>query len=374
VTTLQYVRTGFPTLDKILHPGIITPSCISVSGKFSLNQRNFLLQLTHNFLRSDRKGLYICLDHSASEIKQYFKQIKLDITPYADNYGLFFIDFFSYNQEKSKRRKIKYNPHVLLEKISSFLDWIKNGFVIIDSLSTLILNMDTNEAHDFISGLKLFGREFNLIIVGVSHAPLADLDMAVSTCDGNFHFKGEALTVDFFEQASRTVLLLSKDKDGKVILKPSLISEMESTNSILSLLSDSEGLRIAPMLGLVASPEADWCLVEDLPEKLKVLEEEKTVKKTPYCSSVRCTCCGSVALEFYLECPECGNRLLDRGEINGYCCGNGHLFSVPRIVFVCHQCGEQFGLSEAKLEKQFIYELDEKVKLQVSKDSCELVF
>ena len=416
VTIMQYVRTGFPDLDKILHTGIIRPSCISVSGKFTLNQRNFLLQLTHNFLRNDHKGVYICLDRPAAEIKRHFKQIKLNVTPYADNYGLFFIDFFSYSQkaliETSELRTLEYNPRMLLETISPFLDWIKNGFIIIDSLSTLTLNMDTKEAYDFIRGLKLLGRAFNLIIIGVTHAPLADLDLVVSNCDGNLHFKSETLTVDFFEQASREVLLISNNKDGKIILKSSSLNETESTNSLLSTLSDSQGLKITPMLSLATSPEINWCSAEDLPEKIKMLEEEKTVKKTPYCSSIRCTNCGAQTLEFYLQCPECGNRLLNRGEIiehficgyvdfdcnfkrenklvclkcnkelkqlgvdyrrvgTGYSCVNRHLFSAPRIVFVCHQCREQFDLNEAKLEKQYIYELNEKGKCQVSQDSYE---
>jgi len=408
------MRTGFPALDKILHTGIITPSCISVSGKFTLNQRKFLLQLSYNFLRNGHKGLYICLDHPATEIQQHFKQIKLKITPYIDNYSLFFIDFFSYSQnaliKTAKLRTLKYKPRMMLETIGPFLDWIKNGFIIIDSLSTLILNMDEKEAYDFIRGLKLLGRAFNVLIIGVTHAPLADLDPIVSNCDGNLHFNDQALIVDFFEQVNREVLLISNDKDGKIILKPYSFNETETTNSLLSILSDSQDLKITPMLSLVTAPEINWCSAEDLPEKIKILEEQKIIKKTPFCSTIRCTNCGAQTLEFYLQCPECGDRLLDRGEIiehftcgyvdfdynfkrenkfvclkcnkelkqlgvdyrrvgTGYSCVNKHLFSAPRIVFVCCQCRKQFDLNEAKLEKQYIYELNEKGKRQVLQDS-----
>jgi hypothetical protein len=138
---------------------------------------------------------------------------------------------------------------------------------------------------------------------------------------------------------------------------------------------------------------------------MAALEEQNIVAKTPYCSTVYCTHCNSQSIEFYMQCPECQNRVLDKGEIIehfkcgnigfeasfvrsgklvcqkcnselkqlgvdyrrvgvGYRCANKHLFSIPKIVFVCAQCREQFDLNEAKLQTQYSYELTEKGKRQ----------
>ncbi|MCW3983415.1 MAG: hypothetical protein NWE96_05410 [Candidatus Bathyarchaeota archaeon] len=407
---MLHVPTGFSILDETLESGIIAPSCICISGKFTPNQRNFILQLTNNFLKNGLKGLYICLDRPAAEIKRHFKQIKLDITAYDKSYSLFFIDFFSYSQkaliETAELRTLEYNPHMLLETISPFLDWIKNGFIIIDSLSTLTLNMDTKEAYDFIRGIKLLGRAFNLIIIGITHAPVADLDLIVSNSDGNLLFKGETLIVDRFEHVNHQEFLLSTDQDGKVALKSP--TETENEQTLLSILADFQELKITPTLKLTTSAEIDGS-IDEVAEKLTLLEDKKTVKKTPYCSTIKCATCNGQSFEFYLQCPQCESRLLNRGEIIehfscgyvdfdtnfkrddklvclkcnkdlkqigvdyrrvgvGYSCANRHLFSTPRIVFVCSKCKEQFDFSEAKLEKQYIYELTEKGKHQLSQD------
>jgi len=410
---MRHVPTGFSKLDEILDTGIITPSCICVSGKFTLHQRNFLLQLTNHLLENNLKGLYICLDRPKSEVKRQFKQIKLDITAYDRNYSLFFIDFFSYSQmaliETAELRTLEYNPHMLLETISPFLDWIKNGFIIIDSLSTLTLNMDTKEAYDFMRGIKMLGRAFDLLIIGVTHAPVADLDLVVSNSDGNLLFSGETLIVDRFEHVGRQALLVSNDEYGKIVLKS--LTETKKQQSLISFLSDAQVLKITPTLSLAASTEIGGS-AEEVAQKLNLLEEEKTVKKTPHCSSAKCATCNSQTFEFYLQCPECESRLLNRGEIIehficgcvdfdsnfkhedklvcpkcnkelkqvgvdyrrvgvGYSCANRHMFSAPRIVFVCTQCRAQFGLSEAKLEKQYTYELTEKGKRQAEQDSYD---
>ena len=75
-----------------------------------------------------------------------------------------------------------------------------------------------------------------------------------------------------------------------------------------------------------------------------------------------------------LVCSKCNKELKQLGVDyrrvgTGYSCGNKHLFSAPRIFFVCHTCKEQFDLNEAKIEKQYIYELTEKGKRQVSHGS-----
>jgi len=410
---MPHVPTGFFELDETLDGGIISPSCICISGKFNQNQRNFILQLTYNFLKNNLKGLYICLDRPTAEIKRHFKRAKLDITGYDKNYSLFFMDFFSYSQkaliETAELRTLEYNPHMLLETISPFLDWIKNGFIIIDSLSTLTLNMDTKEAYDFIRGIKLLSRAFNLIIIGVTHEPVADLNLIVSSSDGNLIFRGETLFLDRFENVNNQTFLISNEPDGKIELKP--LAETENKQFLLSAMADSHELKIMPVLRLAASVEIDGS-IEELTEKLTLLEDEKTIKKTPHCSAIKCATCNGQSFEFYLQCPQCENRLLSRGEIIehfacgyidfqsnfkqenkliclkcnkelkqigvdyrrvgvGYSCINRHLFSTPKLVFVCSNCREQFELSEAKLEKQYIYELTERGKHQIKQDSYD---
>ena len=393
--------TGFLELDNILESGIISPSCICVSGQFHLSQRNFMLQLVNNFLEKGLKGLYICLDRPANEVRSQFKRLGLNIDAYDKDYSLFFLDFFTYSQnaliETATLQTLEYKPHLLLEALSPFLDWIKNGFIIIDTLSTLTLNMDSKEAYDFMRGIKLLGRAFNLIVVGVTHKPVAELEPIMSNSDGNIVFKDETVTVNHFESIHNETLVISTSKDGIISLKSPL---SESVNkkivvSMLAVLSNSKSLKIIPTLNMAPSNETGYN-AEEIPEKIKPLEEENSVAKTAFCSTVYCTHCNSQALEFYLQCPECQNRVLDKGDIVehfkcgnvdfiekftregklicqkcstelkqlgvdyrkvgiGYRCTNKHLFSIPKIVFVCAQCREQFDLNEAKLQTQYSY-------------------
>jgi KaiC/GvpD/RAD55 family RecA-like ATPase/DNA-directed RNA polymerase subunit RPC12/RpoP len=406
---LERVPTGFPELDQVLHSGFISPSCICVSGQFQLSQRNFIPQLVLNFLQNGRKGLYVCLDRPAPEVRSHFKRLELNTDAYDEDYKLFFIDFFTYSQnaliETATLKNLEYKPRLLMETISPFLDWIKNGFIIIDTLSTLTLNMDVKEAYEFMRGIKMLGRAFNLIIIGVTHTAVAELEPVESNSDGNLQFKESALFINRFENVNSAMLVITVGKDGRVSIRsPYAPVNQKNEVSLLEVLSKVKTLQIRPILNL--SPTNDTgCPVEEIPQKMKVLEEENNVTKTPYCSIVRCSHCDSQSAEAYLQCPECQSRVFDKGGIIehfkcgnvdfeaafvrenklvcqkcnselkqlgvdyrrvgvGYRCANKHLFSIPKIVFVCAQCHKQFDLNTAKLDTLYSYELTEKGKLE----------
>ncbi len=407
---MERVSTGFPELDTRLGAGLACPSCICVSGQFHLSQRNFILQMTSNFLQSGRKGLYVCLDRPASEVRSNFKNLGLNIDDYDKNYSLFFIDFFTYSQnaliENANLRALEYTPRLLLDTLSPFLDWIRNGFIIIDSLSTLMLNMESKEAYEFTRGMKLIGRAFNLITVGITHIPVAELESVVSNSDGNLQFKDETLYINRFENVNNESLQISTDKDGKISFKsPFSDHSNEFGGSILAALADTRQLKFVPTLKL--TPTNFNCSAKALIEQMKPLEEQNMISKTPDYSTVCCSQCNSTSLEVYMQCPNCQNRVLEKGEVwehfkcgnvgfeesyhqgdklvcrkcntplkqigvdyrrvgVGYQCANKHVVAIPKIVFVCTECKTVLDVSTAKLQTQYSYELTEKGKRQAA--------
>jgi archaellum biogenesis ATPase FlaH len=398
---LEYVLTGFAELDKVLETGLASPSCVCISGQLQQVQHSFALQLTYNFLQKGMKGLYICMDRPANEARNQFKRLGLDINEYAENYSLFFIDFFTYSQKALIESSAlqNYKPKMLMDTLGPFLDWIKNGFVIVDTLSTLTLNMDAKEAYDVIRGVKLLGRAFGLIIVGIMSRVVSELDPIVTNSDGNIIFEGDTLLLEGFENLHNETLVVSTGKDGAVTLESPFSEAVKKRKSvsILKVLSDAKTLKAVPTLNLALSHETGY-MVEEVAEKISPLEEEGNATKTPCCSTVYCRNCKSKELELYLQCPECQSRVLEKGDVLehfkcgnidfesnferegklmcqkcntelkqlgvdyrkigvGYRCDNKHFFSLPKIVFICAQCREQFTLNEAELQTQYSYEL-----------------
>lgn len=348
------------------------------------------------------------------EVRKQFTRIGININDYKAN-EIFFIDFFTYSQkaliETSTLRTLEYKPRLLLDTISPFLDWIKDGFIIIDTLSTLMLNMNEKEAYEFMRGLKLLGHAFNLINMGVTHTPVAELEAIASNSDGNLQFKESALFINHFQDIPETMLLVAMDHEGKVSFKiPFADSEPEKkTVPITEALANSKDLKILP--NLVFTPSiSEVGSIKGFSEKIKPLEEADIVSKTPYCSTVSCSRCGGQSMELYMQCPECQDRLLERGQIIehfkcgnvdfesefshgaklvcgkcnnelkqigvdyrkvgvGYHCTNHHIFSTPKIVFICTECKEQFDLNQAKLQTLFSYELTEKGRQQAKQKS-----
>ncbi len=406
---MERIPTGFPDLDNSLDGGLASPACVCITGKLQQNQRNFTLQLINNLLQRGHKGIYLCLDRPASEVRNQFSRLGINIEAYKAN-EIFFIDFFTYSQkaliETSTLRTLEYKPRLLLDTISPFLDWIKGGFIIIDTLSTLMLNMSEKEAYEFARGVKLLSHAFNLISLGLTHIPVAELEAISSNSDGNLQFKESAVFINRFENTPETMLLVTADEVGKITLKtPFGHTENEKKEiPLLKALTNSKDLKIVPTFNLAPSI-TEVGSIEELPEKIKRFENDDAITKTPHCSTPYCNHCNSQTMELYLQCPECQSRVLNKGEIIehfkcgnvgfessfvrgdklvcqkcnselkqlgvdyrrvgvGYRCANKHIFSIPKIVFVCSRCKSLFDLNEAKLQTLFSYELTEKGKRQ----------
>jgi len=266
--------------------------------------------------------------------------------------------------------------------------------------------LQTLFSYEFMRGLKLLGRAFNLTCLGATHTQVAELEAIASNSDGNLQFKEAAVFVNRFENTPETMLLVTAGKDGKVTMKAPFGSEENGKKDVplLEALSNSKSLKIIPNLNMTPSLR-EVGAVESLPEKIKPLEDDDVISKTPYCSTAYCSNCNSQTMELYLQCSECPSRVLDKGEILehfkcgnvgfesaftrgdklvcqkcnselkqlgvdyrrvgvGYRCANKHVFSIPRIMFVCIQCKTQFDLTEAKLQTLYSYELTEKGKRQ----------
>ncbi len=205
---MEKLSTGFPDLDAILGRGLPKPSCLSIQGDLYGDQMGIVYQLIYNFLQKGLKGLYISLDRPADEIRQNFKKLNLDISAYDQDYRIFFIDFFEESQkaliETSTIDALAYEPNKFLRTLTPFLEWIKNGFMIIDSVSTLALNMDVKEGYDLIRGVKIVGRVFNLISIGIVYNVTASkiVDTLCTNSEGTLLFKDKALFVERFDQSA----------------------------------------------------------------------------------------------------------------------------------------------------------------------------
>jgi CheY-like chemotaxis protein/predicted RNA-binding Zn-ribbon protein involved in translation (DUF1610 family) len=141
--------------------------------------------------------------------------------------------------------------------------------------------------------------------------------------------------------------------------------------------------------------------LDELVFELNKLVESKILKAEPLCSTVACPFCDSLKTKLHLQCPECYNVQLIKGEAlehmncgnidlrfkfdkgNGekvcpkcgkkinqidvdyrkvgslYKCSNGHLFSLPDINLKCSECGKIFNLDEAILKILYQYKLIE---------------
>jgi len=134
---------------------------------------------------------------------------------------------------------------------------------------------------------------------------------------------------------------------------------------------------------------------------LNKLVESKYLKAEPLCSTAVCPFCDSLKSKLRLQCPECKNVQLIKGEAlehmncgnidlrfkfdkgdgetvcpkcgkkisqigvdyrkvgSLYKCSNDHLFSLPDINFKCSECGKIFNLDEAIIKILYQYKLTE---------------
>ncbi|MEM3378706.1 MAG: ATPase domain-containing protein [Candidatus Bathyarchaeia archaeon] len=408
------VSTGFVELDKVLHGGISKPSCICISGETTQYITPLVFQMTYTFLQDGLRGLYVCLDRSAEETVAYFKESGFDIDRFTEDYSLFFLDFFSQSQaaliESAQLGALLYNPDESFAAIGQFMDWIKNGFIIIDTLSTFTLNLETKKAYEFVRALKLLARTFNLIIIGITYtAPLETktAELLRSVSDGNLAFEDNLLYVSSFLGVARGSerLIVTKDERGRLVLKqllPSGLNE-EITSKLEAALGKAQMLTVKPTLTLTTSPTIDLPIEKVMGAIEKLSAPNGILAAKPYCTSIACPHCGSQEVYLFLRCPDCGSSLLEKGETlehfncghvafrpnfedegklvcpkchkelrqigvdykqvgAWYKCSAGHISPNVQFQFVCSNCSHEFDVDDAKLETQKRYELTEKGK------------
>lgn len=411
-------NTGFPALDEVIGGGIPKPCCVCVSGESLSYMNTFVFQMVHNFLENGLKGLYICVDHPASEIKQYFDEIGLNIDRYSEDYSIFFLDFFSQSQdaliESGKVTSLAYSPDESLKAIGQFLDWIKEGFIVIDTVSTFTLNLDSKKTYEFIRAMKLLARTFNLIIIGIMYTAPMDpktLNLLHSVSEGNFIFDNENLRVASFRGLSQNeeTLIVSKKADGKLSLRQLLPDGVNNKMlATIKAFSKSSTLKIIPRIESMVFPEID-IPINEVHQNLEKLSKAEILKAEPYCSGVSCPQCSSKEAQLYLKCPACKSVLLQKGETlehfncghidfrpkferNGklvcpkctkelrqigvdykqvgfwYKCTEGHTFPNIHLKLICTKCSHEFDLDNAKIEILHRYELTEKGK-KVSREN-----
>jgi KaiC/GvpD/RAD55 family RecA-like ATPase len=407
---MDKVLTGFSELDTILDDGIPRPSCLSVQTELNWDQTQVTYQLIYNFLQKGLKGLYLCLDRPADEVRQNFQKLNLDITRYDEDYSIFFLDLYEESQkafvETTTIDVLKYEPNKFLETLTPFLDWIKKGFLIIDSVSTIALNMDIKEAYDLIRGVKMVGRLFNLISIGILYAHAVDTQVVDTICtnaDATLTFKGQTLQIRHArgEKLHNATFQITKNADEKINLT-STEPQQENEKILLGLLNKTTNLTLNTQLTLNPTPEVD-IPTKQLFSELKIMEQAGILKATPAYSTVTCPRCNQPPLNMYLECPSCGAQLLEKSEaIEHFNCGyigarssfehqeklvcpkcnkqlkqigvdykragtiyqcqNKHVFPNPTISFLCTECNEKFCLNEAKLTALYNYKLTDQTK------------
>ena len=411
--SIARIPTGFPELDETIAGGIPKPSLISVSGESLSAMNHFVFQMAHNFLAKGLKGLYVCLDRTGDESKKYFKELGLDIEHFNEDYSIFFLDFFSKSQdaliETAELDSLEYNPDDSFRAIGQFLDWIKNGFLIIDTFSTFSLNLDAKKAYEFVRSMKLLARTFNLIVIAIAYTSPMDpktINVLNSVSDGTLVFEKERIRVASFLglHQSNEALMTSMTSEGKLMLRPLLPEGFTNKTKVnlRSVFSKSPSLTIMPKLTLTSSPEIDLP-IKELNQNLAKLNTSGILEAKPFCSSVSCPRCDSQEIYLYLKCPACKNILMEKGETlehfncghtdfrhnfeheeelscpkcnkelrqigvdykqvgSWYKCTDGHTFPNVVLQFTCQKCNLNFNLDNAKIETQKKFELTKKGK------------
>ena len=89
----DFTSTGFSELDNMLG-GLPKPSCVSICGEESPLTYPFIFNLIRNFLGIGLKGLYVCLNRGAEEMKLQMKRFGINAEIY-EKKQLAFLDLFS---------------------------------------------------------------------------------------------------------------------------------------------------------------------------------------------------------------------------------------------------------------------------------------
>ncbi len=417
----RYVPTGFQELDNRLGGGLRKPCYIGVLGEHATQIYPFLFSLIQNFLKAGLRGLYVCLDSSAEDIAFHMKNLGINLEKYEADYSIFYLDFFTESQKAlinhARIGILEYDPDETFKAVAQFLDWIKDGFMIIDSLSTLALNMDERKAYEFTRALKLLTRPFNLITLGVMYPESLDPKTFSAICsnsDGRFMIDEETLRIEYNIGAPviGEVFLIVRDQQRGISLKPAIPKEVSKDMmlEVLRIFTKVNSVSFNPTLTL----EVPWSSADpqDLLYAMEKLKESEILSSKVHCSSISCPHCGSHRMNFYLKCFQCDSMVFEKGEAiehfscghidfarnfergdelecpkcrkklrlvgvdyrriySLYRCSSGHMFSSPIIKLTCIKCDRTFSLEDARIIQQHTYELTEHGKDQLRKIRAE---
>ncbi|MEM2967908.1 MAG: ATPase domain-containing protein [Candidatus Bathyarchaeia archaeon] len=417
------IPSGFPDLDKVLGGGIQQPCCICVSSESVHYAAPLVFQMAYTFLQDGLRGLYVCLDCSAEETIAHFKEYGFNIDRFSEDFSIFFLDFFSQSQdaliESAQLGALLYNPDESFMAIGQFMDWIKNGFLIIDTISTFTLNLETKKAYEFVRALKLLSRTFNLITIAIAYtAPLdaKTAELLRSVSDGNLTVEKETLHVNSFLGAAQSNerLIISRGDKGRLVLRKLLPSGLngELMDKLEKAFSEVAVLKVRPTLTLTTLPEIDLPIEKIMKNLYELSKPNGLLEAKPYCSSVSCPNCGSDKLYLHLKCPDCVSLLLEKGETlehfscghvafrpnfehdgklicpkchkelrqigvdyrqigSWYKCSAGHISPNAQLKLICAKCHAEFDIDNANLTIQKTYELTEKGKQIITVDASQ---
>lgn len=385
--------TGIPDLDRLIEGGIPRPFCLSVCGDIAASKHQVVWHMTAGLLRNGCFGLYVCLDSAAQEIRNCLRRIDLDADYYERNGILLFLDFFSARAEKIRTGEIPpfssltYDTNEIMKKTMSYLPKLKErSFIVIDTVSTLLMDINAREVYELIRGFKMLTRTHNTIGIGISHTnpvDLRELEMLRSNADGCIRFQDRQLWVERFDRTAfdDRRLELSRAKDA-IVLRP-----MEKSAKNLVDLFKSDLSKMPAMID-ASEVSAEYGVDhEEAEQSLQRLSEEGLITKgpnkrrlsCPKCSSLntyqegRCPHCGSpdfrrVPLiehfscgsvrpeQEYVDnlCPKCRKEIrligvdYKRSESQYVCVKCGDMFQDPVMEYVCAKCGELFHPSVAR--------------------------
>jgi len=227
---MERESTGIPDLDGLIEGGVPRPFCLSVCSEIGVGKRVLVWQIMAGFLKNGCQGLYICLDSPAQEIQNHLKTLKIDIDSYEKKGNLFFLDLFSARANKIKIEEevnldmLQYDPNEIIREIMPRLTKLERGFIIIDTISTLIMTMNAKDAYRLVRSIKMLSRTQNLIGIGISHTDPVDpreLEMMRSNADGCIRLQEQELWIDRFDRTdfSNEKLVVLRTKSGSLILR-----------------------------------------------------------------------------------------------------------------------------------------------------------
>ena len=230
---MERLSTGFQELDRLIEGGVPKPFCLSVCAEMNLGEsaRSIVWELMAQSLEDNHSCIYISLDLPASEIRQLGQERNHNFEEFEKQGKLTFLDFFSKRAEKLTSGELldisdlSYEPNEIMGGVLVTMQQENvYSFIIIDTVSTLLLNLESRKAYELIRGFKMLTRTNNLIGIGISLIDSVDsqeLDMLRSNADGCIRCEKEELWIERFDKTSflKEKVKISTVGNGNVILE-----------------------------------------------------------------------------------------------------------------------------------------------------------